>query len=608
MSNDKAMVLVTDPHKERYLQDLRILARRIKMIGDRYGLKPYPAYFTLKSDQQVLDDIIYAGLPRHYKHWRYGKQAVQSRSGGRGGHVFEFALNSNPAEIALGSTNDLVMQILVMVHAWMGHVQLDANNAWFRESEASSVIQKFARDERFVDALLADPKWGPERYNYYMDAAHALETHCGWLPTNRDVIPDGKHRRMLEDEVEKLEAAWRLAATDADRAAIEDDIKDNIKQRACHPIVPTDDLLAFLMDGENTPHLPDEVHVLLRMVRDEYRYHQAFMRTRYMHEGFSHWVDSKMPWEPELDMLGLGWSKLLDNAIYATMHDSYPIYWYHDVYAFGLAMWNFIDETTSRKLPGFDTVRYKRLKLDEDGHVVETDEEVEKQVERWDRSFMYEVMRTYNDRRFFETFINDDFMARLNKKALEWVRRMMAQINKILRDKQWNSALIFDPIPETLEDMYLAIQTWYTQVEMSQWIGQWWGYGAPPFPIHPMVLQQMLQIIETVASWDQDKHAYKRQMLLYTDMSFVPNIRLVDTGRFSKTGMWTLRHEYDPDFGPLAQSDCRETLRRFWRFAGQPCQFLTWEQLTDDFGRPWGPPRPYRYYTENGRTVKEQWL
>src|SRR5262249_31144124 len=247
-----------------------------------------------------------------------------------------------------------------------------------------------------------------------------------------------------------------------------------------------------------------------------------------------------------------------------TMHDSYPISWFHDVYAFGLALWEHIDEETSRKI-GKTTVRFNRLKLDDDGHVVETDQEVEKEVDVWDRSYMLEVHRTFNDRRFFETFINDDFMAKLTKKALSWVRRMMAQINRVLQQKGWNSSLIFDPLPETLEDMYLAIQTWFSQAQMSEWIGPWFGYGGPAFPIHPFVLQQMLQIIETVASWDQDKHAFRRQMLLSTDLSFLPNIRLVDTGRFSKTGVWTLRHEYDPDFGPLAQSDCRETLRRFWR-------------------------------------------
>jgi spore cortex formation protein SpoVR/YcgB (stage V sporulation) len=585
--------------EQRVLDDLRIMAPRIDACGKRHGLNPAPANFTLKSDQQILDDIVYAGMPRHYKHWRYGKQAMQPRNG----HVFEFALNSDPAEIALGSTNNLVMQILVMIHAWMGHVQMD-QNALFKETEPHSIIQKFAQDERFVDWIIE--KWGHEKYEWFMDAAQALEMHSGWLPSNRDMLPDSEHRRMLEASLKDLESTYRLAATDYDRQAVEDDIKDTMRLLQCHPIVPTDDFLKFLSDEENTPQLPWEAHKLIGIVREEHRYHQAFMRSRYMHEGWSHFWDTLMPWEPEIDMVGLGWANMLEATIADTMHDSYPIYWFHDVYAFGLHLWQYVDKTTSRKL-GTETVHYTRLKLDDEGHVVDTGIEAQKVVDKWDRSYMYEVHRTFTDRRFFETFITDDSMAILNDKALEWVRRQMGQINKLLRDRGWDPALIFDPIPETLEDMYSAITVWYQQRQMSGMMRGWFGYGAPPFPIHEMVLEQMLQIVQTVAEWDTDKHAYKRQMIMYTDLSFMPNLRLIDSGRFSKAGMYTLRHEYDQDFGPLAQNDARETLRRFWRLGG-PVQLLTWEILVDDFGRPWGPPRPYRYFTDNGDTVKERWL
>lgn len=198
-------------------------------------------------------------------------------------------------------------------------------------------------------------------------------------------------------------------------------------------------------------------------------------------------------------------------------------------------------------------------------------------------------------------------MAVLNDKALEWVRRQMQQINKLLIDRGWNRQLVFDPLPDTLEEMSYAIEVWFNQRQMSGFIGQMYGYGAPAFPFHEYMLNQMLQVIQTVAEWDADKDGYKQQMLLYTDLSFAPSIRLVDSGRFNKTGMHTLRHDYDPDFGPLAQNDARETVRRYWRLGG-PVQLLTWELLTDDFGRPVGAPRPYRYYTENGQTVKEQWL
>jgi spore cortex formation protein SpoVR/YcgB (stage V sporulation) len=373
-----------------------------------------------------------------------------------------------------------------------------------------------------------------------MDAAQAMEGHSGWLPSNTEVLPDSQHRRMLEQSLKELEAAYHMAKTDYDRKVVQADVEDTMRMLKCHPIVPTDDFLKFLSDEENTPQLPWEAHRLIKIVREEQRYHQAFMRTRFMHEGWSHWVDTHFPWEPELDIIGLGFDQLLDMSIYDTMHDSRPMDWFHDIYAFGLHLWEHIDKTTSRKI-GTETVKYTRLKRDKEngGHIVDTGVEVEKVVDKWDRAYMYEVHRTFNDRRFFETFINDDSMAELNKKALEWVRRQMGQINKLLRDRGWDPALIFDPVPETLEDMHYVISIWYNQRQMSAQVRQWMGFGSPPFPIHEYVLEQMIQVIQTVAEWDADKHAYKRQMLMYTDLSFFPNIRIVDSGRFSKAGMYT---------------------------------------------------------------------
>ena len=62
---------------------------------------------------------------------------------------------------------------------------------------------------------------------------------------------------------------------------------------------------------------------------------------------------------------------------------------------------------------------------------------------------------------------------------------------------------------------------------------------------------------------------------------------------------------YNPDFGPLLQSECRETIRYFRLLCGGPVRLLTMEQREDRFGRPLGDPVPYVYFTEDGDTVKE---
>jgi len=617
-------ILTSNPQEAQVVRNLNIMVPRILAVGKRYGLDPCRAIFRLKSDQQVLDDLVYPlGIGVSRPAWWYGKAAQQSRQRGQGGHVFEFATISDPAEVVLGSTNDLVMHIHVIIHAWLGHVHLFTNNRWHRETEQATALYRFAQDEAFVRSLVENPKeWGWDRYEYYADAAHALENYSGPLPTPVGQPSDAEMRKELEEKLENLKHAWTLAKTEPDRKAIEDDIRDTARHLSCHPIMPTGDLLGFLMDPDNTKHLPDEARRIIEMTRFENRYStQVVGRTKTLHEGVSHWVDRRIPHEPELDMIRLGMDKMIDAAAYDTMHDAWPIYWYSDPYALGEAIIAYIDQKHSRVI-GKETVTYNRLKLltAEDiatgnypdriaGDLVETDEVKTEEVDKWDRSYLLEVMDHYDDQRLFYTFLTEDFFESLHKKALGWVKKMIMVINGHLKQVRWDPNYIFegDRFPETLEEMFEVVSVWMNQIQMADWLG-FFGYGAPKFPASQVVLMQMMQIIQTVAAYDQDKHAFKRQMLLRTGLQALPNIKIVDTGRHNNAQTWTLRHEFDPDFGPLRQGYARQTLRYFWRLCGDAVRLLTMEILTDAYGRPWGPPRPYQYSCDNGKTVKERWL
>lgn len=618
-----AKVMCSDPRMAQLVRNLQVMVPRVKALGDRYGLAPCRAQFVIKTDQQVLDDLVYPlGVPVSRNAWWYGKATYQQRKNSGGGHVFEFATISDPAHVVLGETNDLMMHILVIIHAWMGHVHLFTNNEWHRETERVSALQKFAQDASYVDSLVQDPQYGWDKYEWFADAAHALEHHSGEFPANREQISDGELRAQVKYRLEELKAAYTLAKTDLDRKVIESDLRDTVRLLSCHPIHPTADILGFLMDPENTKHLTDAERKIIEMTRWENRYStQVIGRTKTLHEGFSHFMDRYMPFEPELDLIRVGFEHVMNAAKYDTMHDAWPIYRYSDPYALGLEVWEYVDDTHSRVI-GKEKISFNRLKMlnAEDiatgdyperiaGDLIETDEVAEREIDKVDRSFLLEVARTYDDTRFFYTFCTEDFFERLHSKTLGWVKKMIMSINKILKDMRWDPALVFEGArtPRTLEEMFQVVSLWMNQLQTSQWVGQYFGYGAPPFPVSQTTLWQMLQIIQTVAAYDADRDEFKRQMLLRTSLFALPNIKIVDTGRENKAAMWTLRHEYDPDFGPLKQGNARNTLRYLWRFSG-PARLLTMEILTDSYGRPWGPPRPYQYFTDNGKTVKERWL
>ncbi|MBX9694729.1 MAG: SpoVR family protein, partial [Cyanobacteria bacterium] len=538
---DNMKKVTNDVREAQVLRNLNIMVPRILAAGKRWGFDPCRAIFTLKSDQQVLDDLVYPlGVPVSRPAWWYGKAAQQSRQKGQGGHVFEFATISNPAHVVLGDTNDLVMHIHVIIHAWLGHVHLFTNNIWHNETERESCLQRFAQDETFVRKLVANTReWGWDRYEWYSDAAHALENFSGQLPTDWDSPSDRERRRELEDYLKRLEDDYVLAKTDPDKKAIEAEVRDTSRLLSCHPIKPTTDILGFLMDPENTPHLPEEARRIIDMTRFENRYStQVVGRTKTLHEGVSHFVDRRIPHAPELDFIRLGMNNMLNAAAYDTMHDAWPIYWYSDPYALGEALIEYIDDTHSKKI-GTETVTFNRLKLltDDDiktgnyperiaGDIIETDEVKSVEVDKWDRSYLLEVCRTYDDQRLFYHFLDEDFFERLHKKSLGWVKKMITAINLRLKQVHWDPQFIFegDRFPQTLQEMFQVISIWMNQIQMAQWM-VWFGYGAPTFPVSQTSLWQMLQIVQTVAAYDHDKHGFKRSMLLRTGLQWLPNIK-----------------------------------------------------------------------------------
>jgi len=176
-----------------------------------HGLEPFPIRYRLISDQTMLDLTAYEMMmPTDLPHWSHGKRAEQQRKNAGNFHVFEAALNMKPAIVWLGVTNSTPMQVNVMAHAVDGHVALCAMNYMFAESSPETAFNRFAMWRQKVLKLIRDPRWGWEGVEYILDAANALDHHCGWLPT----IPG----RPTDDELrEQLEAGRDAQGADQDR-------------------------------------------------------------------------------------------------------------------------------------------------------------------------------------------------------------------------------------------------------------------------------------------------------------------------------------------------------------------------------------------------------
>jgi stage V sporulation protein R len=591
-----------DTTYDRLIANLKLLDPRITKAGLRLGLDPYTTDYYLVTDSQMAQNLVYVAMPVHYSHWRYGKQAQQTRPG----HVFEVVINSDPSFCYLGTTNDLRMQALVIAHAKWGHVDFFKNNFLYKTTGAKDCVQRFRASADFVEGLYEHPDWRREGVELYLDAAHAIEHHVGWLPVlpgeeNRD---ENALRDELMTELRSLKSRYELENIESDKEELGRQVQALENRLKCHPLTPTTNLLGFLADPANTQHLPKEARQLLKIVEEQGRYFQPQGRTKFMNEGWATYFEREVLIQPEVSMpFGMHFDLAKDWA----MFDRSPSNWWLDPYGLGEQVWRWIDHKYCFD-DGEETIKYKDLIWDEDNQILSEGKKLRtKTIAKRNRDKMFEVRRNYDDNRFLEEFMSKEFMEHLNFQGLQWMRGnenrvgLMEVINQTLKKNGWGAHAV-ERMPDTIEGLMELVEKWMNAAQNSeQWQAQ---IGTPAFPVMPQTLQEMAQVLQLVEAFDEDWHSLRQMLVRRTGYNSVPLIELVDTGRHTD-GVWTLRHVFDEKFGPLLQSECRETIRYFRLLCGGPARLITKEQREDAFGRPMGDPAPYVYFTEDGDTVKE---
>ena len=228
------------------------------------------------------------------------------------------------------------------------------------------------------------------------------------------------------------------------------------------------------------------------------------------------------------------------------------------------------------------------------------------------RDKMLQVRRNHEDKSFIREFLNKELITDINEKSLEWVHRVARIISNQLLSRGFNPQVAFAPMDKTLENISLEklgeiVETWMNYAQQSEQLMQ---QGWPPFPVPAQTLQSMGTVLQLIAAFDQDPKRFRSMMVLRTGRHSVPEIEVVDGGPQSQdmTGSLTLRHVFDPAFGFLLQSECRDTVRYAKRLWGRPVRLITMEQAQDKWGRPIGQPRPYEYLCDEDGEVKERYL
>lgn len=630
---------------DKLISQVRFWDARLTRAGVRMGLKPFPTIYELVSDEQMVRLIPYVMMPTHYRHWSFGKKYEQFAKN-RSFHIFEAVINSNPSHCYLGVTNEMLMQLLVMAHAKWGHVDFFANNKLFAESQPESLDARMAQHAEFIKRLVENPLYGWEKVEYVLDAAHAIDEYCGWLPTVKDAAVDKEERDKLEARLVELQLKLPKLVSEFEKEGVKAEIKEIEEQLKKVPLRPSDDILGFLMDPKRNPRLTDEARGMLAIVRDQARYFQPQGRTKIMNEGWASYWEKQLLIQPEVDM-PFEWH--LDAGRFWSMHTKVATNVYFDPYALGLAVFEYIDRKygydEGEQEVEVEEGKWYRVLTDEDMSLTDrdkpgstafiTEDEVERvgaeatakghtwfeadtglfwrgygttkkvKVAKRNRDKMLHVRQQYEDTSFLREFLTDELFEELNQRSLDWVRRVMEIIGRMLLKNGWAPELVVDPLPNDLEGLMQIVQRWLDIAELSQQMRT--DMGNPLFPAPAETLKTMATILQIVAAYDEDKTRAKQMLVLRAGYSMVPPIKVVDDGTFSD-GSLTLLHVFDETFGPLMQSECRDTVRYTRRLWGRPVRLITKEVRTDRFGRPIGEPVPYEYYCDEDGEVKERWL
>lgn len=280
-SNDWTFELIQKYYKE------------IERIGtEQFKLDVYPNQIEIVDSEQMLDAYAASGMPIYYQHWSFGKHFLEyqkSYQRGEMGLAYELVLNSNPCISYLMEENTMMMQILVMAHACMGHNAVFKNNFMFRDwTNASTIIDYLV----FAKSYIADceEKYGPDTVEAVIDACHAIQDYGidrykrpPRLSLTKEKERQKERLRYIESQVNEI---WNSVPTSKGRGSRVVTLEQAASES--FPKEPQENILYFI--EKNAPKLEPWKREIIRIVRKISQYFYPQRSTKVLNEGFATFI------------------------------------------------------------------------------------------------------------------------------------------------------------------------------------------------------------------------------------------------------------------------------------------------------------------------------
>lgn len=255
-----------------------------ELADTEWGLDIFPNQIEIICSEQMVEAYATTGLPVGIAHWKYGKifeNIFEAYRRGHQGIAYEMVINSNPCISYFLEENSLMTQGLVASHACFGHNSFFKNNYLFRQwTYPDSIVDYcvFARD--FI--MRCEERYGWERVEKILDAAHALEDHGvdkykRPSPLSLQEEKEQQKRRM-EERQKDVSWLWNILPSEKERE----------KEEFKFPKEPEENFLYFL--EKHSSVLDDWEREILRIIRKIAQYFYPQAQTKLMNEGWASYI------------------------------------------------------------------------------------------------------------------------------------------------------------------------------------------------------------------------------------------------------------------------------------------------------------------------------
>ena len=257
-----------------------LLLKSLNVVEDigrkELGMDLYPNQVEVISSEQMIDAYSSVGMPIMYNHWSFGKKLIKDSSSykkGQMGLAYEIISNTKPCIAYLMEDNTMIMQLLVLAHASVGHNYCFANNYMFKQwTDAEGIVDYLIFAKKYITDC--ESRYGFDAVEKLLDSCHALQN-----------LGVDKYKRPARLNPQQEEARLQERLDEWDRNQTEMWYTLDKKSRKGRPKTaqlleePEDNVLYFI--EKNSPVLKPWQKEIVRIVRKvaQYFYPQRFCVT-----------------------------------------------------------------------------------------------------------------------------------------------------------------------------------------------------------------------------------------------------------------------------------------------------------------------------------------